>query len=177
MKNLTIGKKIALGFGALILISAFLGGMALFNMKLVQTQAQTLATQFVPEAQVAGDLQDAFGKVQLNIRTYGLTAENSYLEDARKELVEVHLQQQAAQKLADEHPELVRLRANLKELEPVLQSYEDLIAQTEAKNKEIAAGRDKLNKTAADFTANLELLIASEKGKLENEIKIGRAHD
>ena len=86
MKNMTIGKKIALGFGALILIAALLGGMAVFSMKSVQTQARTLAEGYVPESQIAGDLQDAFANVVLDMRSYGFTAENSYLDDARKSI-------------------------------------------------------------------------------------------
>jgi methyl-accepting chemotaxis protein len=171
MKNMTIGKKIALGFGALILIAGLLGSMAVFSMKSVQTQSQALAEGYVPESQIAGDLQGAFAKVVLDMRTYGLTAENSYLDDARKALVDVHQQQQAAQKLSDAHPELVKLHENLKELEPALASYEKLIDQTEAKNKDILLGRDQLNNAAADFITNIDKLIAGQKAKQESEIK------
>ena len=171
MNTMTVGKKIALGFGALILIATLLGGLAVFNMKTVQTQAQKLATEFVPESMIAGDLGNAVGTVQLGIRSYGLTADATYLEAARKSLEEVHKQQQAAQKLADEHPGLVKLRADLKELEPALKGYENMIAQTEAKNKEILTGRDKLNKSAADFIANIDKLIGSQRERMEKEMK------
>ena len=171
MKNMTLGKKVALGFGTLILIAALLGGMAVLSMKSVQSLAQNLATQFVPETEIAADLHNAIAGVQLGIRSYGLTADNSYLEDARKALTEAHKQQQAAQKLADEHPELVKLREHLKELEPALKSFEDLISQTETKNKEIAVSREKLNKAAEDFLANLDPLIDSQATKLAEEIK------
>ena len=171
MQNMTIGKKIALGFGALILIAALLGGMAVFSMKSVQTQSQTLAEGYVPESQIASDLATAFGKAVLAMRTYGLTAEQSSLDDARKALADVHQQQQAAQKLSDAHPELAKLRANLSELAPALASYESLIDQTATKNKDILAGRDKLNQAAAGFIANIDKLIAGQKVKQENEIK------
>jgi len=171
MKHLTIGKKIALGFGALILIAAMLGGIAVFSMRTVQTQAQTLAEGYVPESQIAGELQDAFAKTVLAIRSYGLTADSAYLAEARKNLAEVHTQQAAAQKLSDAHPELVKLRENLKELNPALQSYETLVDQTEAKNKDILVGRERLNQAAADFIANIDKLIAGQKTKQETEIK------
>ncbi len=171
MNNMTIGKKIVLGFGALLLIAALLGGTAVFNMKSVQTLAQTLATEYVPESQIASDLQHAVGKAQLGVRSYGLTADNAYLEDARKGMEAVHQQQRAAQKLADEHPELVKLHEDLKELDPALRSYEDLIAQTEAKNKDITVARENLNKSAAEFMGNIEKLIAAQGTKLESEIK------
>jgi methyl-accepting chemotaxis protein len=171
MKNLTIGKKIALGFGSLILIAALLGGMAVFNMRSVQTQAQTLATQFVPESQVAAELQDAFTRAKIAARSYGFTADANYMEATHKGLDEVHIRQAAAQKLADENPELVKLRENLKELAPVLQTYENLIAQTEAKNKDILASRVTLNQAAANFISNIDKLLAGQKTKQEAEIK------
>jgi methyl-accepting chemotaxis protein len=109
--------------------------------------------------------------VQLAIRSYGLTAEADYLASARQALDKMHTHQQAAQKLANEHPGLLKLRDHLKALEPMLKTYEDLIAQTEVKNKEILEGRDKMNKAAADFIVNIDKLIASQREKMEKEIK------
>jgi CHASE3 domain sensor protein len=171
MKNMTIGKKIALGFGALILISALLGAMAVLNMKSVQTQAQTLATQYVPETQIAGQLQNAFSTAMLGVRGYRLTAENTYLETARKAFAEAEKQEQDAQKLADANPELVKLQENLKELAPQMQDYENMVNQLEAANKSILTSRDKLNQSAADFMTNIDKLIVGQKTRQENEIK------
>ena len=171
MKNLTIGQKIALGFGALILITAVLGGLAVGNMNSVKTRARTLSEAYVPESQIASALHDAFAKAFLNVRSYGFTADAAYLEAARKDLVAVHQQQQLAQKLSEEHPELVKLQENLKSLAPALQSYEALVDQTEAKNKNILSGRDKLNQTAADFIAHIDRLIDGQKAKQAGEIK------
>ena len=171
MKNLNIGKKIALGFGTLILIAILLGGMAIYNMKVVQTQSQTLAEGYVPESEIADQLQFAFAQTVLAIRSYGLSAETAYLAEARKHLAEVHAQMQAAQILADAHPELDKMRENLLALRPALQTYENLVDQTEVKNKDILVGRDKLNQAAAGFIANIDKLIAGQKAKQESEIK------
>ena len=103
---MTIGKKIALGFASLILISTLLGGLAVYNMRAVQSQSQKLATEYIPEARIAGDLGNALSGVQLGVRSYGLTADPVHLDATRKNLAEMHKQQQAAQKLADEHPDL-----------------------------------------------------------------------
>ncbi len=172
MKTMTLGKKIALGFGALIFIAALLGGMAVFTMKSVQTQAETLANSYVPESQITSDLEAAFAKVYLNVRSYAFTADNAYLDEAKKALEEVHKHQSAAQKLSNEHPELTKLQTDLKEFEPALQSYENLVAQTETKNKDILAGRELMNKAAGEFIANIDKLIASQKLKLAGEIKV-----
>ena len=167
---MTLGKKITCGFGALIVISALLGVQAIFTMKSAQSTAQTLATEYVPETQIATDLGNAVSDVQLAVRSYGLTADASYVESARKALGEVHKHEQAGQRHSDAHTELAQLREHLKELAPALKEYEDLLAQTEAKNKDILASRDTLNKSAAAFLANVEKLIAGQNTKLEKEI-------
>ena len=168
---MTIGKKIALGFASLILISTLLGGLAVYNMRAVQSQSQKLATEYIPEARIAGDLGNALSGVQLGVRSYGLTADPVHLDATRKNLAEMHKQQQAAQKLADEHPDLVKLRQHLTDLDPALKSYEALIDQTETKNKEVLADREKLNSSAVNFVTNIDKLIASQVGKMEKEIK------
>ncbi len=173
MKKMTIGKKIAIGFGALILIAGFLGGIAVFDMKSVETEATALAKTYVPESEIAVNLGDASAQVQLAVRTFGLTSEDTQLELAHKALAEVHAHQQSAQKLSDEHPELVKLAQNLKELAPALKSYEDLLALTVTKNQEIVLDRNKLNKSAAEFISGIDAVLASQKTKIENEIKSG----
>ena len=80
---MTLGKKIGLGFGALILVAGAIGGLAVFNMKSVQTLANRLTAEYVPEAQVASDLRTAVTVAQLAIRSYGLTASASYLDAGR----------------------------------------------------------------------------------------------
>lgn len=168
---MTIGKKIALGFGALILIAGVQGTLSIIITKKVQAQAQTLADGYVPETRIADEIGDTFGQAVLALRSYGFTAEPSYLEEFSKAMVGVHTAQQAAQKLSDAHPELVKLRDDLTRLDPAIEAYENLAAQTEAKTKEIIAGRAKLNQAAAGFITNIDKLIADQKTKLENEIK------
>ena len=171
MKTITLGKKIGLGFGSLILIATLLGTLALVNMRSVSTQSQKLSTQFVPETQVAGNFGGALATAQLAVRSYGLTADNNYLETARKELSEVHVQLAAAQKLSDENADLVKLKEHLGEITPTLKEYEQAVDATETQNKEIITDRDKLNQAAADFIANIDKLIQGQAEKQSKEIE------
>ena len=168
---MTLGKKIALGFGVLIFISAALGVMAVVTMRSAQNTARLMATEYVPESAIASDLQASLLHVQLFVRSYGLTAEDTYLEEARTSLVELHKLQQTAQKLAVEHPNLVKLRDHLQTFDPALKKYEELISQTQAKNKDIQTSRDRMNKSAADFLSNTDKLAESQRERLEQEMK------
>ena len=171
MRNMTIGKKIALGFGVLILIAGLLGGMAVYNMKSVQTQAQMLATQFVPQTQIAGEVQDSVYTTMLAVRGYRLTTDKSYLEAARKEFANTETHLQDARKLAEANPDLVKLHEDIKELEPLLQSYKGLVDELETKNNDLVTTRERMNQTGADFASHAAELIKTQTGMLEDEIK------
>ncbi|MDB6056043.1 MAG: chemotaxis protein, partial [Verrucomicrobiales bacterium] len=173
MKIMSLGKKIALGFGCLIAISCLLGGIAIYNMKSAESIANRLASEFVPESAVAGILESSMSSAQLAILSYGFTGENSYLNEAHKILDKVHLNQVSAQKLADEYPDLVKLKEQLKEFAPQLKRFEDLVAQTELMNKQISDGRNELNKAAAEFSSNIEGLITSQNINFQKEIQSG----
>ncbi len=101
--------------------------------------------QYVPESQIAEDFGSALSTTKLAIRSYGFTAEPSYLEVTRKMLTEVHTALAAAQKLSDENPSLVKLREHLAQITPAIKEWEQAIDSTEAKNKEIIVDRDRLN--------------------------------
>ncbi|MFO1498352.1 MAG: methyl-accepting chemotaxis protein [Verrucomicrobiota bacterium] len=166
--NITLSKRIGLGFGAIILITGVLGGLAFVSMRSVRTQSEKLSTQYVPESRIAGDFIQAVDAANLAIRSYGFTAEGAYLEAARQALAQVHSNFNNAQKLAEEHPELTKLREHLSQISPAQKEYEQQVESTESKNKEIIAGRQRLNQSAADFIANVDKLI---EGQAERQVK------
>ncbi len=169
-KPLTLGKKIALGFGVVIFITAALGTLGLVTMRSGQAVASKLAGVYVPEAEITGDFQDAFSDVQLAVRTYALTAQKDYLEASQKAFDQVRRHQERAQTLANEHLELTMLRDQLKNIEPALNTYQELISQTVAKNNAIAADRDLMDRLATEFIANADKLTAVQREKLDREI-------
>ncbi len=173
MKRLTITRKIAYGFTALVLISGLLGGFAVSSMRLVQSAARTLATEFVPEVDVSRNLERDLDAVQLAIRSYGFTAERSYLEEARKGLKLAHRDIDDAQKLAEAHPNLVKLRADIGKIQESFKAYERAIDATEARNLALATKRKALDTAATGFITNIDLLIESQKARLQKEINQG----
>ena len=173
MKTLTISRKVSLGFAALLVLTALLGGLAVTSMRTVQGAARTLAREYVPEVDVAAALQSHVSAANLAIRSYGLSADATYLTEARKELVAVQAQLGVAQKLALDHPNLTQLRDDVAELGPTLKAYETAIAATVARNEDIAEKRIKLNESAAEFITNIDALIEAQQGRLQSEIKDG----
>ena len=67
-KNLKLGAKLAVGFGVLIAISMFLGGMAVINMSKITTESEYLANEYVPEVKIATDLRGAANRAMYEMR-------------------------------------------------------------------------------------------------------------
>ena len=55
----------AVGFEALNYVAIFRDGMGVSSMKSVRAQAQTLAKGYVPESQIAGDLDIPNNKLKI----------------------------------------------------------------------------------------------------------------
>jgi CHASE3 domain sensor protein len=183
MKNLTIGQKISGGFAILILLACALGGVALFTMQTVQSGAQEMSTEFVPEASLAANLNEAVASTQLAARSYGFTAEDKYLQEVRSGLDKIDSEFASVRQLSDTHPQLVKLRAHLGDIESSLKDYRTAVNETEAKNKVINQGRTQLNTAATGFIANIDKIIAGQNEKLNREVldfatteKLGERH-
>ena len=84
MKSLGMGRKIALGFGLLIVISLVLGGMSVWQMKGVEKASIILAKEYVPEVDVAVELRGAANRIMYEMRGYGFTEDSQYYEKAQK---------------------------------------------------------------------------------------------
>ncbi len=144
MKSLTFGKKISLGFAALIAISVAVGGLAAFNMHRAANSADMLASEYAPEVKISSDLDNAVTETALQIRSYGFTTEPAYLEKAKKSLETADRQAQIAKTFAEQHPRLILLRKQLETLLPNLQEWHTLIRKTEEETGQLISTREEL---------------------------------
>ena len=177
MKHMAIGRKITLGFGAVIVITGALGLMAVVYMKGSGRSANILATQYSPESRIAGDMSADMSAAQLAVRTYGLTVDTNYVAEARVRLAEVDKHLKEAQALAAAHTNLSKLREDTAKLVPLLSEYGSLVQSTEEKNLRMIVGRDRMTQAAQEFMTNIDLLIATQTGVLATEMSAGTNAD
>ena len=111
-KKMKLGLKIGMGFGLLLVIAATLGILAIFNMGNVETQSVMLQKEYVPEVDVANNVERKSFHTMYAMRGYGFTGEEAMLKDAQNELKQLHEGLVKARKLGDEAP-------NLKQLTPL----------------------------------------------------------
>jgi len=161
-KNMKLGVKISMGFGALILIAILLGGLSIYNMKNAETDSTKLATEYVPEVKVAVDLRGAANRLMYEMRGYGLVEDDAYYERAKNEMATLNEHMATADELADKAIYLKAIKGQVKEAKDAVDNYANLMKQTEetiaAMNKE----RAKLDENAATYMANCTEFLAGQ---------------
>ena len=171
MQTMTLGKKIAMGFAALIIITAMTGTLAVVNMRSSSSSSAKLANEYVPEIKMAQDLDDAVRTTVLAIRSYNFTTESAYMEKAKKSLEEVLKSAQVAKAFSDEHPQLVKLKEEINAILPELQEWQKLIQKTEEEIGELVKVRASLNTIAEDFTTSIDTVSKHQSQSMAEDLK------
>ena len=83
-KNMKLGTKIITGFCLLIVIACVLGGLAVWNMKTVQSVATILVTENVPEVAVANNVERYSLETMYEVRGYAYTEDEKFLTEGKK---------------------------------------------------------------------------------------------
>jgi len=172
MKNLKLGLKIGIGFGALILISCLLGGMAVWNMSSVEKDSTRLANAYVAEVDIANQLERHSLLTMFAIRGYGYTEETRFLEEGKKELLLLNKVLVAALDLAQKQT-LPVLQENSRDAQKKVEEYESLVDQSVAGIKAMDVDRRKMDSSAAAFMKNASDYLISQNKAMSQEFEQG----
>jgi methyl-accepting chemotaxis protein len=177
MHKMKMGTKIASGFGLLILLSILLGGLAIWNMDQVATESTKLATEYVPEVDVATKIRGAANRVMYAMRGYGLTENQKYYEDAQKELKALDQALAEGDNLAANAVYLTKLSGALGGIKKALASYRSAVDSTKKSVARMEQFRRQLDKNAAVYMqASNDFLTgqnqAFDKDLAERQLKI-----
>ena len=172
-KKMKLGLKIGMGFGLLLVIAATLGMLAIVNMGRVETQSTMLQKEYVPEVDVANNVERKSFHTMYAMRGYGFTGEEAMLKDAQNELKQLHERLAQAKKLGDEAPNLKKLSPAVIQIEQMVNSYEGLVDETIAINAKMNENKESLDKAAALYMGNCNDYLIGQTQKMEREIKAG----
>jgi len=161
-KNMRLGTKIGVGFGLLIIIAIALGGLAVYNMKNVADESAKLATEYVPEVDVAAQIRGAANRTMYAMRGYSFTENDVFYQEALKEAQTMDAAIHAGEKLAAEAVHLEKLTGQLAAIEKAQDEYQTAMAETV---KTIAAQ----NATRAALDENAALYIGQSNAFLDGQ--------
>jgi methyl-accepting chemotaxis protein len=123
-KNLTLGKKIILGFSCLLIVTAFVGGIGIFYMGSAKEEAAYMAEEYAPVVQKASEIQDATADTMLAARSLGLTEELKFKDLASANFERLKKSFSELLKIVDSAPHLTQAKSKAHEAENVLKDFE-----------------------------------------------------
>ena len=137
------------------MIACLLGGLAVWNMKSVQTVVRMLAAENVPEVAVANNLERHALETMYEIRGYAYTEDEKFLAEGKKELEQVKKYLKDAKALGASSLHLAELGKEAQKAETAVLAYEQLLAQTVTLTQGLEAERKAAEAAAANVYADV----------------------
>ncbi|SDE62134.1 HAMP domain-containing methyl-accepting chemotaxis protein, partial [Desulfuromonas thiophila] len=173
-KNLKLGAKIGGGFALLLAIAMILGGLAVWNMSRVNEQSTILAQEYVPEVQVANDVERSALATMYALRGYGYTAEERFLTAGRTAMAEVNDNLKRAEALAERAPHLTQLKDSISAIQQQVNRYGEQIEETVRLNAALDSYRQELDEAAAGYMTNAQDYLDAMEETFQLELTAGR---
>lgn len=171
--DLKIGSKLGGGFGAILVIAAVLGIMAIFNFSSIRTKSNLLDREYVPEVEIANSIERNSLMTMFAMRGYGYTEEESFLKEGRSYLKAVNEELDRADALAAEATSLVKLSSAVAKVREAVSTYEELVDKTVEQNSKLQQDREKMDMEAAAYMKNCEEFLQSQNDNMMREVQQG----
>ncbi len=173
MRKLTLGVKIALGFGVVILVTLFLGGVGIYETNQIEKHSVMLGKEYLPEVRICNELERAFSQAMLEMRTYGYTGDSKSFQSGKEKIELVKKLIGQARDLASRSPRLVKLKASADSIEAGINDYEKMVEETDRSNRAVEDLRKGLLETAEEFSKTSGAFLLSQRDQMQLEIKAG----
>lgn len=171
MSDLTLGKKIALGFGVLILISGALGGMGSWQMKSAQKNSEMLAFEYVPEMELAAEIRGAANRLMFEMRGYGATGDEKLYDKAMQEVEALKTGIKNGEQLIESSVHLKKLEGQIAQITESDNKYTKLIEETHTTYGHLGEARKGLDENAALWMSQANNFLSGQNETLDRELE------
>ncbi len=152
--QLTLGKRISMGFAVVILITVVLGSLGVWNMLSAKNDSTKLATEYIPEVEISNALRGDANRVMYAMRGFGLSENATYYEEAKQEMITLRTHLKEADELASRAVHLDALEGQIAHATEAVDQYAELMEQTEKTIVKMAEHRQRLDENAASYIQN-----------------------
>jgi len=173
LKNLRMAGKLILGFGLVIILVGAVGGIAIFNLTDILSAAEDLDNAYIPEVEIANELERNSLLTMYNMRGYALSMDSSYYQEAQNYLKNINSSIRDAENLAAEYSFLTVLKQNAETTKQNVAAYEKLSSQTEDTIKDVNSLNERLDEDAAQYMKSCITYLDAMNRKMQNEIEQG----
>jgi methyl-accepting chemotaxis protein len=170
LKNLKLGLKMGIGFGIVILLVLAIGGLAVLNMLQIQKQSESLEQEYVPEVDLANNIERNSLQVMYNMRGYSLNFNRDFYELGQEYMAALNDYLGQAEQLAVDYPGLVQLKEDVKVAQNNVALYDSLARETDATIQEIAAQRKILDESAGEYIKQADAFLESQQAAFQDDL-------
>ena len=167
-----LAAKISGGFGLLILLAMLLGGLAVVSMFRVKSVAAVMVAKSVPSVAAANEVERDSLTTMYNARGYALAEQDSYKEDALKNLKDVFNDLKVCKDLAQKQ-EMPQLKDAAASAEEKAAQYMKLFEQTVTLIDGMKIDREGMNTGAAEYMKACYDFLGNQSEKLDKDIASG----
>ncbi|MFP4259044.1 MAG: MCP four helix bundle domain-containing protein, partial [Desulfovermiculus sp.] len=168
--KMKLGAKIGSGFGVLIIIAVILGGLAVFNMNSVSSESQTLAQEYVPEVDVGAKIRGAANRIMYAMRGYGFTEDETYYQEAQKELQALKSGVDSGRDLASQAESLIQLGPSLDRIEQAMGKYEQAMGETHDSIQALDEHRSAMDSNAQEYMQSSSEFLESQNQAFQQDL-------
>ncbi len=168
--NMTLGKRITMGFAILVAITLILGIIGVVNMRSAAAGADKLANIYAPEVQVASEIFKEANQIRYDIRAFVMQDNDAALANAKKELVQLQKDLSVAQELGKKY----NLKALLEQESKATKGVNEYITTVERAEKILARKRATttlMTDNANTFMKNAEDFLTAQNTLMKQEIQ------
>lgn len=170
MKKLTLSGKLAIGFGALILLILVLGSVAVWRINLAVASATDAAVSHAPEVRAAATVHGSAWNTRLIVRSYELTGNPKFLIQAREQLGVLKDELKVATGRAEKDTDLAELSTDVNETTAATSEFAALLDKLEAGFKNIEAQTPTLDTAAKALVQQTVALRTAQRQLLTTEL-------
>lgn len=168
--NMTLGKRISIGFGILVFITLVLGAIGVVNMRSASNDSAKLSDIYAPEVQVASEVFKTANQIRYDMRAFIFNDDESALSNAKKGFGDLKGYLGQAEALGKKY-NLKALLDNEKVASKALVEYVTWTEQAEKTyNKKKILDLAMID-NAALFVKNTGDYLESQEGQLKQEIE------
>ncbi len=168
--DMTVGKRIGLGFSIVIVITVVIGGLGVWNMLTAKNDSTKLATEYVPEVKVATDLRGGANRVMYEMLGYSMSEEEQFYKAAQEEMDAVRTHLEEADDLASKAIHLTAMKGQVQDAKNAVDEYAKLMEETTNTIAMMNIERKKLDDNAASYMANCNEFIEGQNQAFKQDL-------
>ena len=168
-EKLSLSQKLAVGFSVVLLLAVILGAVAIVNMQGIEVTATKMADEYMPEIDIANNIERYSLLTMFENRGYGFTEDNSFLDKGNENYAKVEQYLSDAEKLAANSKNLKALKTSVEDTKSALAEYKAHLNETVGIVGELGELRKQLDSSAGKYMTNCSEFLSSQNEKMSRE--------